>query len=131
MGPTIKKSAAANDKTDKSEQKEILAKALHDGREYARKEFEEQRTIIYDTLSPSYKQMFGQIIFAKWKKTYVPALVLSPYCVPPGQVRKMWMDKLEKVRAAIERVEFIRCMLTGFATELFEAYLFRFSNDVH
>ena len=45
----------------------LLDKALHDGRLEAKHEFDQQKTSIYDTLSSSYKQMFGQIIFAKWR----------------------------------------------------------------
>lgn len=95
MGPTTKKKST--DKNDDSAKAKKLEKALREGRADAKQEFELQRTEIYDTLSASYKRMFGQIIFAKWKKVYLPALVLSPYSVPPGPVRTMWMEKFEKV----------------------------------
>jgi hypothetical protein len=75
-----------------------LEKTLEDGRADAKKEFEEERMKVFDTLSESYKKMFGQIVFAKWRKESLPALILSPYNVPPGTVRNMWMDKFEKVR---------------------------------
>ena len=77
-----------------------LENALRQRRADAKYEFELQQTDVYNSLSVSYQQMLGQIILAKWKKVYFPALVLSPYSVPPGQVRKMWMDKFEKVRLA-------------------------------
>ena len=95
MVPTTKKKST--DKNDDSAIAKKLEKALREGRADAKQEFELQRTEIYDTLSASYKRMFGQIIFAKWKKVYLPALVLSPYSVPPGPVRTMWMEKFEKV----------------------------------
>ena len=77
-----------------------LENALRQRRADAKYEFELQQTDVYNSMSESYQQMLGQIISAKWKKVYFPALVLSPYSVPPGPVRKMWMDKFEKVRLA-------------------------------
>ena len=99
MGPTTTttKKKSTDDDADSVKAKK-LEKTLHDGRADAKDEFELQKAEVYNTLSGSYKQMFGQIIFAKWKKMYLPALVLSPYSVPPGLVRTMWMDKFEKVR---------------------------------
>ena len=97
MGLTTKKKSADTN-ADSSAKAERLEKALSEGRADAKEEFESHRSDIYDVLSASYKQMFGQIIFAKWKKIYLPALVLSPYSVPPGPVRTMWMDKFEKVK---------------------------------
>ena len=96
MGPTTKKKRADTN-TDSDAKAKKLEKALREGRADAKMEFESQRSDIYNALSPSYKQMFGQIVFAKWKKIYLPALILSPYSVPPGPVRTMWMDKFEKV----------------------------------
>lgn len=93
MGPITKKKS-----TDSNvDRKKKLEKALREGRADAKHEFELQRDEVFQTLSTSYQQMFGQIIFAKWKKSYLPALVLSPYSAPPGPVRTMWMDKFEKV----------------------------------
>ena len=93
MGPITKKTS-----TDSNiDRKKKLEKALREGRADAKHEFEQQRDEVFQTLSASYQQMFGQIIFAKWKKGYLPALVLSPYSVPPGPVRTMWMEKFEKV----------------------------------
>ena len=95
MGPTpITKKKSTDSNVDR---KKKLEKALREGRADAKHEFEQQRDEVFQTLSASYQQMFGQIIFAKWKKGYLPALVLSPYSVPPGPVRTMWMDKFEKV----------------------------------
>jgi hypothetical protein len=81
-----------------SNNQEKLEKALIEGRKEPQQELESQRQTIYNTLAPSYKQMFQTIVFAKWKKVYLPALILSPYSVPPGPVRTSWMERYEKVR---------------------------------
>lgn len=45
----------------------------------------------------SMKELFGQVGFAKWTRLQLPALVLSPYKVPPGPVRKSWLDQFHMV----------------------------------
>jgi hypothetical protein len=114
MGPTTKPTTTTTTTTATSSTKKIkdkghdnearqklLEKALIEGRAEAKHEFDLQRTSIYETLSNSYQQMFGQIVFAKWKSKYLPALILSPYQVPPGGVRNMWMEKYEKVKIVV------------------------------
>lgn len=45
------------------------------------------------------KELFGQVGFAKWTRMQLPALVLSPFKVPQGPVRKSWLDHFHMVRA--------------------------------
>ena len=82
---------------DAAEKKKLL-QALAEGRADAQREFEMERARVLDALSPEYRSRIGQIVFAKWKKESLPALILSPYSVPPGPVRTLWMNKFEKVR---------------------------------
>lgn len=89
------KDASQSKKTKK------LEKALEEGRAEAKREFEEERARVLDSLSESYRNMIGQIVFAKWKKESLPALILSPFSVPPGPVRTLWMNKFEKVRLPV------------------------------
>jgi hypothetical protein len=114
MGPTTKQTTTKNNSGnnhDSDTRQKFLEKALLEGRVEAKREFELQRTNIFDTLSDSYKRMFGQIVFAKWKTKFLPALILSPYHVPPGVVRTMWMDKYEKVRCLVVGVRYCNIYL--------------------
>jgi hypothetical protein len=78
------------------EKQRILETARRD----AKMIFEENRDATLLQLPDRVKRMFGQIGFAKWCRAFVPALVVSPYDVPPGAVRDEWLDAFEKVRAA-------------------------------
>lgn len=62
-----------------------------------RREFEEERDSILDQV-PSYnKKMFNQVGWAKWSKSMLPAMILSPYSVPPGDIRDQWMKMFQNV----------------------------------
>jgi hypothetical protein len=84
-------------------------KLLKDGREEAKMEFMELRTGVLEALSDSYKRKFGEIVFAKWKKEFLPALILSPFSVPPGPVRTLWMEKFEKVLICVNCCSLFGC----------------------
>jgi hypothetical protein len=91
-------SQSASSTNDAAQMKKKLEKTLEEGRAEAKREFEAERARIMDALSVSYRNMIGEIVFAKWKKESLPALILSPFSVPPGPVRTLWMNKFEKVR---------------------------------
>lgn len=64
-----------------------------------RKEFEEERDSIMAQVPEYNKKFFKQVGFAKWSKTYLPAMCLSPYAVPPGDIRDQWMKMFQNVSA--------------------------------
>jgi hypothetical protein len=72
---------------------------LRDGIAWAKKEFEEERDQILNSIPESYKSMFGQIGFVNWGKLPYPVLILNPYNIPPGPVRNQWISMFKKVRA--------------------------------
>jgi hypothetical protein len=59
-------------------------------------EFEKMRDEVLDDIPEATKQWFGKVCFAKWNKVYLPALVLSPFHLPP-HVRKTWFEMFDKV----------------------------------
>ncbi|CAJ1961073.1 unnamed protein product [Cylindrotheca closterium] len=63
-----------------------------------KEKFEKRKQEVLDSLPGEVKSKFGQQFFAKWAKSPLPVLVLSPYNVPPGPVRDMWFDMYEKVK---------------------------------
>mmetsp|Transcript_20040 Transcript_20040/g.55306 ORF Transcript_20040/g.55306 Transcript_20040/m.55306 type:complete len:656 (+) Transcript_20040:54-2021(+) len=73
-------------------------KLLENAKEEARREVEVDKEEILRLVPPDIQKMWGQVGFAKWNKSYLPALNLCPYDVPPGPVRQMWMDMFEKMR---------------------------------
>lgn len=75
---------------------------LNSAKKDAKKEFEAYRDGILAKIPKKYKISFGQIGFTKWNKGMVPVLILSPFQVPPGEVRSMWISMFEKVRNRIE-----------------------------
>lgn len=72
-------------------------KLLHEVREVAKKNFEVDRDAVLATLPNSYKSMFNKIGFAKFGQSYHPVLILSPYCVPPNEIRRNWLTIFECV----------------------------------
>ena len=62
-----------------------------------KEEFEKKKQEVLDSLPQEVKSKFGQQFFSKWGKSSLPVLVLSPFNVPPGQVRDTWFDMYEKV----------------------------------
>jgi hypothetical protein len=91
-----------NDDSNSSHDNESEAdpeQILLDGKAWAKKEFEEERDRILNSLPESYKSLFGQIGFVKWGKVEYPALILNPYYIPPGPVRNQWISMYKKVRA--------------------------------
>jgi hypothetical protein len=67
----------------------------------AKKEFEQEREVILAQLPRKVKDMIGEIGFTKWGKINFPVLILSPYDVPPGEVRDMWREAFERVRSLL------------------------------
>ena len=63
-----------------------------------KEEFEAEKDRILELLSDSIKTKFGLVCLAKWGKETLPALVLSPYSVAPGRVRREWFASFTKVR---------------------------------
>jgi hypothetical protein len=73
---------------------------LEDVREDAKQQFEDDRDVVLASLSPWRKRTFNVIHLALRGEDYqyAPALVLSPYSLPPGDVRNRWLLKYEMVR---------------------------------
>jgi len=63
----------------------------------AKEGFDKEKKQILDKISEDYKWRFGEVVFARWSKSYLPALILDPYDVPPHPVRQMWLDQVEDV----------------------------------
>lgn len=63
-------------------------------REQAKERFEEESREILAELPTRYRRSFGNIVFHKTR----PALIVSPFDVPPGALRTEWMNEFEKVR---------------------------------
>jgi hypothetical protein len=59
-------------------------------------EFEKMRDEVLEDIPEATKQWFGKVCFAKWNKGYLPALVLSPFHLPP-HVRETWFEMFDKV----------------------------------
>lgn len=62
-----------------------------------RKGFEEERDAILEEVPEFNKKMFKQVGFAKWSKSYLPAMSLNPFSVPPGDIREQWMKMYHNV----------------------------------
>lgn len=77
---------------------EDMQTTLEKARTDAKQQFEQERDAILQCLPSEYKAMFGEVVFSKWKKSWLPCLVLSPYMVPPGPIRDQWMGMFNKVR---------------------------------
>jgi hypothetical protein len=66
-------------------------------RREARKLFVLERADILMQLPASYKRNFGRVVF--WMKKYpMPVLCVSPYEVPPGTLRGLWVQRFLEVR---------------------------------
>jgi len=75
-----------------------FAAQLEATREKAKKEFEEEKAEILAELSEEYKSLWGQVGYAKWAKTWLPCLFLSPFDVNPlTTMRDNWMRMYENV----------------------------------
>jgi hypothetical protein len=63
-------------------------------------EFLKEKEDTLGRLPESYKALFGQLAFCRWKKDpFRPVVVLSPYSVPPqGTMRDQWRTMFENVR---------------------------------
>ena len=81
------------DKSDHHRRAKLLKLAIEDAKE----EFEQEKETVLSKVPSSIKKMFGQIGFARWGKNHLPALIMSPYAVPPGPARQIWMDMFGKV----------------------------------
>ena len=64
----------------------------------ARKEFEREKEGIMAQVPDNCKELFHQVGFAKWGKGFLPAMAVSPYDVPPGDIRDQWMKMYQNVR---------------------------------
>ena len=60
-------------------------------------EFDEARDSVLDEVPENMKQKYGQIRFLKRSKEKLPVLVMSPFTVPPGDVREKWFRMYERV----------------------------------
>jgi hypothetical protein len=63
--------------------------------------FELGRDDILKDIPNSVKARWGQIFFTKWSKDYLPGLSLSPFSVPPGPARNVWLDMYDKVSTCL------------------------------
>ncbi|KAL7566711.1 hypothetical protein ACA910_017767 [Epithemia clementina (nom. ined.)] len=91
---SAKKTTAKDDKMDQGKKEKLLKLAIQD----AKDEFEDEKATILATVPSTIQAMFRQIGFAKWNKNFLPALILSPYDVPPGPARSIWMDMYRKMQ---------------------------------
>ena len=66
-------------------------------REKLKKEFEEEKADILAELPDEYKNLWGQCGFAKWGKSWLPCLFVSPFDVGGSQMRDDWMKMYEGV----------------------------------
>lgn len=64
----------------------------------ARKEFDREKEAVMAQVPADNKKLFLQVGFAKWGKGYLPAMAVSPYDVPPGDIRDQWMKMYQNVR---------------------------------
>jgi hypothetical protein len=71
--------------------------ALRHIRNEARNLFHREKELVLSKLSETYRKSFGAMGFYKEHTV----LVVSPYSVPPGKLRTMWMDKLAEVRMSM------------------------------
>lgn len=100
--PVVTNSKSKKSKRSSAISMERKQKLLEEAKRDAKKEFEKSREEILKKIPKKYSNMFGSIGFTKWNKgTIIPVLILSPYEVPPGAVRQMWMDMFAKVRFSL------------------------------
>jgi hypothetical protein len=69
--------------------------------------FEMGRDDILKDVPNSVKARWGQICFTKWSKDYLPCLSLSPFDVPPGPARNVWLDMYDKVSTCLPACVYI------------------------
>jgi hypothetical protein len=62
-----------------------------------RQKFEAECVQILESLPKNYRELFGQIGFCPWGRKRCPALILSPFDIPPGSVRHLWLEMYNKV----------------------------------
>lgn len=82
---------------------------LEGAREDARRALEAQKAAALSQTPDGFNDMFGQIGFTRHKDQWFPCLILSPYDVPPGQIRNDWLKLLEKVRSTAPVLYFKLC----------------------
>jgi len=66
----------------------------------ARKEFEKEVAAVMAQVPKRNQELFQQVGFGKWGKGFLPAMVVSPYSVPPGDIRDQWMKMYQNVRSS-------------------------------
>ena len=76
-----------------AEKKALLQQVADD----AKGHFDADRDAVLDMLPPFFKTVFNQIGFGRWGTKHFPVLVLSPYSIPPGDVRELWLQKFDIV----------------------------------
>jgi len=100
-GITLSPSIAAEAINFRSFSAQAKLNLLQQAEEDSKKHFEADRDAILASLPNEVKSNFFQIGFAQWgqktPKTYQPVLILSPFSVPPGPVRNLWLQKYEEV----------------------------------
>lgn len=63
-----------------------------------RKVEKEKETLLRE-LTHEYCDCFRSFVFCKWgRKDYLPALVISPYDVEPGELREFWMKTVQSAK---------------------------------
>jgi hypothetical protein len=102
-GIVLTKETALKLETFPSLSEERRKKLLQDVKKDAKLQFEADRKAVLESLPDSVKQLFGQIGFAKWgrEKVYFPVLILSPFDVPPGDARALWLQKYKAVSISV------------------------------
>jgi hypothetical protein len=83
-------------------------KLLEGAREDAKAELVAYRKYVLGRVPEDYKNMFGQVGFAKWGKAILAAMIVSPFDVPMGigSPREKWMTMLNNVSAFVLMLSF-------------------------
>jgi len=91
------------------------------------KKFEENRNRILESYPEDHKAMFNELGFGKYQGKQYPAMIVNPFSVVPGDVRKNWAAKYVKVSKPWSLVLHWRsdCLSSPVSTSLHDFLLFR------
>lgn len=88
------------------EQTILLADAQRDAKEH----FEQEQDKILEVLPDAVKEKFFQIGFVQWGTRKLPAIILSPFSVPPGSnARRTWLRKFDarKAKGTLDKMNYL------------------------
>ena len=76
----------------------LLSKSFHIDRTFGSNN---NQRLLMKSVPSHVKKDFLKIGFAYFGKEYLPLLQLSPFHIPPGRLRNLWIQMFRKVRGAI------------------------------